>query len=152
MITTKRVVLIDEFIELMPLFVEGYYAMNRKKKVFEVDLEGYKKTLLGVLNSQPQNGILVVYQDDQAVGFGVGFDETPSYAQHREMLLWALYVQPQFRGEVVVRLFEDACTEARQLGYSVLKAFNSRFTGGMYRFFEQKLGMRRNRILFNYNL
>lgn len=152
MIRTKLVESLDELMSLMPLFLDGYAAMNKKKKVFEVDIEGYTKTLVGVLNTAPKNSILVLYVDNEAVGFGVGFDETPAFAKQQEMLLWALYVKPEFRGDLVVRLFEDGVQVAKANGYSVLKAYNSRFTGGMYRFFEQKLGMRRNRVQFNYNL
>ncbi len=151
-VITKRVETLDEMMELMPLFMEGYDAMNKKRKVFEVDEEGFKKTLLGVLNTQPENGILVLWVDGVPVGYGVGFNDTPAFAKHRELLLWALYVRPTYRGDMVEKLFADAKLEAKAQGYKVLKAFNSRFTGGMYRLFETKLGMKRHRVQFNLHI
>jgi hypothetical protein len=152
MIIIKEVTDIEQLTILMPLFIEGYHAMNKKKKVFEVDETGFVRTLVGVLNTQPSSGILVAFDDFTPVGYGVAFDETPAFATKRELLLWALYVKPAYPGTLVIQLFDAAKLLAAQQGYEVLKAFNSRFTGGMFRLFEGKLGMRRNRIQFNYNL
>ena len=152
MITIKPVENLEQMVQCTPLFLEGYRAMNKKRKVFEVDEDGFIKTLLNILNTQPDNGILVAFDDGEPVGYGAAFEETPAFAKRRELLLWALYVKPQYPGTVVTMLFEEAKQVAREQGYQVLKAFNSRFTGGMYRLFEDKLGMRRNRIQFNYNL
>lgn len=137
---------------LVPLFLEGYHAMNKRKKVFEVDQDGFVRTLIGILNTLPENGISVAFDGDEPVGYGAAFDNTPAFAMRKELLLWALYVKPEYPGTVVSMLFDAAKEHGRKHGYQVMKAFNSRFTGGMYRLFEDKLGMRRNRIQFNYNL
>lgn len=152
MITLKLVKTLEELVELTPLFLEGYYAMNKKKKVFEMGPEGFIKTLIGILNTTPQNGIVVAYDGELAIGYGAAFDDTPMWADKKELLLWALYVNPAYKGYVVSALFEESARLAREQGYGVMKAFNARFTGGMYRLFEHKLGMRRHRIQFNYNL
>ena len=152
MITIAPVENLEQLTVLVPLFLEGYHAMNRKKKVFEVDEEGFVKTLIGILNTKPENGIFVAFDDGEPVGYGAAFNDTPDFARHRELVLWALYVKPTYPGVVVKELFDAAVTEARHQGYTVMKAFNSRFTGGMYRLFEDKLGMRRNRVQFNYEL
>jgi hypothetical protein len=46
MITIKEVTDIEQLTILMPLFIEGYHAMNKKKKVFEVDETGFVRTLV----------------------------------------------------------------------------------------------------------
>ena len=152
MITIEKVTTLEQLTILAPLFIEGYQAMNKRKKVFEVDQEGFLKTLIGILNTSPKNGIYVALDDDVPVGYGAAFDDTPAFAVKKELLLWALYVRPQYPGTVVAMLFDAAKTGAKEQGYEIMKAFNARFTGGMYRLFEDKLGMRRNRIQFNYNL
>lgn len=152
MITIVPVQTLEQLTVLVPLFLEGYHAMNKRKKVFEVDQDGFIKTLIGILNTTPKNGLFVALDGDVPVGYGAAFDDTPAFATRKELLLWALYVRPQYPGLVVVQLFEAAKQAAKEQGYEVMKAFNSRFTGGMYRLFEDKLGMRRNRIQFNYDL
>lgn len=152
MITVEPVTTLEELVACTPLLIEGYHAMNKKKKVFEVDQDGFIKTILGILNTQPENGIFVARDNGEPVGYGAAFNETPAFALKKELLLWALYVRPQYPGTVVVMLFEAAKQKAREQGYQVMKAFNSRLSGGMYRLFEDKLGMRRNRIQFNYDL
>jgi hypothetical protein len=152
MITIKEVTDIEQLTLLMPLFIEGYHAMNKKKKVFEVDQDGFVKTLIGILNTFPTNNICVVFDDGVPIGYAAAFENTPTFAMKREMLLWALYVKPQYKGNVVVLLFEEAKRIGVEQGFDILTSFNSRFTGGMFRLFEGKLGMRRNRIQFNYNL
>ena len=152
MIKIVPVTTLEQLVEVTPLLIEGYHAMNKKRKVFEVDVDGFVKTLIGILNTTPKNGIFVALDGEEAVGYGAAFDDTPAFAPRKELLLWALYVKPKYPGLVVVQLFEAAKQKAKEEGYEVMKAFNSRFTGGMYRLFEDKLGMRRNRIQFNYNL
>lgn len=152
MITLKTVETLEELTLLTPLFIEGYNAMNKKRKVFEMGPEGFITTLIGILNTTPKNGIVVAFDEDQPIGYGAAFEDTPPNAEKRELLLWALYVRPQYKGDVVKQLFDEAKRLAAVQGYKVLKAFNARFTGGMYRLFEGKLGMRRHRVQFNLNL
>jgi hypothetical protein len=152
MITIVPVRTLEQLVEVTPLLIEGYHSMNKRKKVFEVDVDGFIKTLVGILNTTPQNGLFVALDGDEAVGYGAAFDDTPAFAQKKELLLWALYVKPQYPGTVVAMLFDAAKQAAKEQGYEVMKAFNSRFTGGMYRLFEDKLGMRRHRIQFNITL
>jgi hypothetical protein len=152
MITIEPVLSLEQLVEATPLLIEGYHAMNKKRKVFEVDVDGFVKTLVGILNTTPKNGILLVKDENEVIGYGAAFDDTPAFATRKELLLWALYVRSNYPGTVVVQLFEAAKQNAKNQGYEVMKAFNSRFTGGMYRLFEDKLGMRRNRIQFNYDL
>lgn len=149
----ERIFTLEQLVPLMPLFLEGFEAMNKRRKVFEVDADGFVKTLIGILNIPERNGIVVAFDDDgTAVGYGAAFDETPAYAAKRELLLWALYVRPQYPGVVVKGLFDKAKELAAQNGYQVMKAFNARFSGGMYRLFEDRLGMRRHRVQFNIDI
>ena len=152
MITFKEVTTLEELTVLVPLFVEGYRAMSKKGKVFGCDQEGFLKTLIGVLNMVPRDGITVVYCDGVPIGYGVAYDDTPPFAEKKELLLWALYVQPKYSGDVVLELFNEAKKFATARGYEIMKAFNARFNGGAIRLFENKLGMTRKRIQFNINL
>lgn len=152
MITYRFIYDLEDLVNLTPLFIEGYAAMNRKKKVFEVDQEGFIKTLIGVLNTTHENAILVAFDEETPIGYAVGFNDTPAFATSKELLMWALYVKPQYRGDVVVGLFQTGVEFARKKGYSAMKAFNARFTGSVFRLFENKLGMRRHRIQFIYTL
>lgn len=140
---------LEELTVLVPFFIEGYHAMNRKGKVFEMDVEGFVKTLIGVLNTPERNVIGVVKDGEALVGYGVAFDDTPPFAEMKELLMWATYVRPQYGGHVIVMIVEGAKDFARRHGYGMVKAYNSRFTGGMYRLFEHKLGMKRRRVQFN---
>lgn len=149
MINFRLVRTLEELTVLMPLFLEGFYAMNKKQKVFEVDKEGFIKTLVGVLNTTPKNGIVVAFDGVEPVGYGVGFDDTPTYGVKRELLLWALYVKSGHSKVVAPLLFQHGIELAKLQGYEKLKAFNSRFSGASFRFFEQLLGMRRSKIQFN---
>lgn len=148
----ERVTDLESLATIAPLLHEGFLAMNKKRKVFEVDWAGFMQTLVGVVNTTPKNGILVVFDGATPIGYGVGFDDTPAFALQKELLLWALYVKPEYRGDVVVELFSKAKQWAKEQGYQVMKAYNARFTGGMYRLFEGKLGMHRHRVQFNISL
>jgi hypothetical protein len=152
MISIRLVSTLEELTVLMPFFLEGFYAMEHRQKVFEVDKDGFIKTLVGVLNTTPKNGILVAFDGIDPVGYGVAFDDTPAYGLKKELLLWALYVKPQHSKFVAPMLFQAAEEGARERGYDKMKAFNSRFSGASYRFFEQLLGMRRNKIQFTKDL
>lgn len=150
--TIKYITNLDDFVSNVELFKEGYRKMNKKGKVFEMNEEGYLKILLGIMNTSPKNGLAVVEVDGAAVGFGACYEDTPDFALERELLLWALYVKPQFSGEVLVYLFDEAVALAKRQGFRVIKSFNSRFSGAMYRLFEDKLGMKRHRVQFNKNI
>lgn len=152
MIELRLITNLEQLTVMVPLFLEGFHAMNKRKKVFEVDQDGFVKTLIGILNTSPTNNICVAFDDGVPIGYAAAFENTPTFAMKREMLLWALYVKPQYKGNVVVQLFEEAKRIGVEQGFDILTSFNSRFTGGMYRLFEGKLGMKRNRIQFNYNL
>ena len=152
MITFKEVTTLEELTLLVPLFVEGYRAMSKKGKVFGCDQDGFLKTLIGILNMVPRDGITVVLVDGEPVGYGAAYDDTPPFADHKVLLLWALYVKPKYSGDVVLQLFNEAKRFAKVRGYAEMTAFNSRFNGGAIRLFENKLGMTRKRIQFNINL
>lgn len=152
MITYETVDTLERLEHFMGLFYEGFEAMERKFKVFEMGWEGFVKTLVGVINTSPRNGIVVVSVDGEAVGYGVGFDDTPAYSDTQILLLWALYVRSSHSKHIAPLLFEHACELARAQGYDEVKAFNSRFSGASFRFFEELLGMRRQRIQFNKKL
>ena len=149
MTTIRPITSLPELTVLMPLFIEGYHAMCKRKNAFDVDLNGFVNTLVKVFNDYPDSQIIVLFDDDMPVGYSVGMDDTTSFGLQREMLVWALYVKPQYKGSAVVELFNYGMVEAKRLGYGTLKAFNSRFTGGMFRFYENKLGMKRHRTQFN---
>lgn len=152
MIEFLRITKLEELHACMGLIHEGFVAMEKHGKAFETEWEGFVKTLVGVLNTYPENGICVVCEDDVPVGYGVGFDDTPLYSTKRVMLLWALYVKPKFSKRLAPLLFEHACKVARELGYDEVKAFNGRFSGASFRFFENVLGMHRNKIQFTKTL
>lgn len=126
--------------------------MNKKTKVFDVDQEGFVKTLVGVLNTTPQNGILVAFDEDEPVGYTVAFDDSPTYGKVKEVLVWALYVKPRWSKVVAPMIMNRGVELARAQGYQRMKAFNSRFSGASFKFFEQLLGMRRSRIQFNFDI
>jgi hypothetical protein len=152
MIIVKDVTTLEELEEFMPLFWEGYVAMSTKHKAFELDWEGFVKTMVGVINTVPRNGIAVVFMDDEAVGYGVGFDDTPAYSLRQIMLLWALYVKPGYSKIAAPVLCQYAFEYAKQQGYDEVKAFNNRFSGASFRFFEQILGMHRSNVMFSKKL
>lgn len=152
MITFREVKTLAQLETHMELFHEGFVAMEKKHKVFETDWDGFVKTLVGVINTVPRNGIVVALYDGEPVGYGVAFDDTPPYAIRQVLLLWALYVRSGFSKIVAPELVEHACALARAQGYDEIKAFNSRFGGASFRFFEHILGMRRNKIQFTKTL
>ncbi len=88
--TTQLVTTLEELVALTPLFLEGYRAMNKKGKVFEVDESGFVQTLVGILNTQPENGIMVLLHDKQPIGYGAAFNDThhnlPTYFQKLQNL------------------------------------------------------------------
>jgi hypothetical protein len=132
----------------MPLFLEGFREMNKRHKAFDCDEQGFIKTLVGVLGTGPKNVIGLVLSDGIAVGYGVGFDDTPTYCDKRHFLFWALYVKPEWSKLASKVLFEAGERYAKKQGYHVLRANNGRFNGSSFKFFEKVLGMRRNRIEF----
>jgi hypothetical protein len=152
MITFQDITTLSELEEYMPLFYEGYVAMSTKHKAFELDWDGFVKTMVGVINTVPKNGITVVLMDGVAVGYGVGFDDTPAYSLKQIMLLWALYVKPGYSKIVAPELCKYAFEYAKQQGYDEVKAFNNRFSGASFRFFEQLLGMHRSNVVFSKKL
>lgn len=152
MTTFARVSSLLQLQSYMGLFREGFDAMEKHGKVFETEWGGFVQTLVGVLNTYPENGIVVVEEDGQAVGYGVGFDDTPPYASKKVLLLWALYVKPSHSKVLAPQLFEHACELGRDLGYDMVTAFNGRFSGASFRFFEQTLGMRRKTVKFTKDL
>lgn len=152
MIEIRLIKTLEEFQVLMPLFIEGYHEMNRKQLVFDVDLDGYVDTLIGVLNTVPKNVIGVAFDDGMPVGFGVGFDDTPSFCKSRHLLLWALYVRRSHSKAVGPMLVRAAENWGKAMGYSVMHAFNARFSGASFNFFEKILGFRRSKIKFTKQL
>lgn len=152
MISIVNVTDLSELIRIMPLMLEGYDAMNKKQKVFDVDREGFVMTLFGILNTVPNNGILVAYDGIEAVGYGVAYDDSPTYSKTKHLLLWALYVRPLYSKAVRKMLFDAAEELAKEQGYDYLHAFNSRFSGACFSLFEKIYGMRRARIQFSKKL
>ena len=152
MITLKTVETLIELQRFMPLFLEGFREMNKREKAFDCDETGFVKTLIGVLGTPEKNAIVVALSDDQAVGYGVAFEDTPTYCEVRHWLLWGLYVKPDFSRLVTPLLLAEAERQAKLLGYSVLKAYNGRLNGSSINFFERILGMRRHRIEFTKQL
>jgi hypothetical protein len=148
MITVKRVETLAELQWLMPLFMEGFRAMNKRKKAFDCDEQGFIKTLVGVLGTGPDNGILVSYSDELPVGYGVAFEDTPTYCEEKHLLLWALYIKVEYSKLVTPALFGETERLAKELGYKHLRAYNGRLNGSSINFFERVLGMRRHRIEF----
>lgn len=152
MIEFKLLTELSELEELIEFFAEGFAAMEKRRKVFEMGWEGFVRTLVGVLNSTPHNGIVVVYENGVPKGYGVAYDNTPEFADRKILLLWALYVRPEVSKVLAPLLFSHACELAKQQGYDEVIAFNSRFSGASFRFFEKELGMHRNRIQFSKSL
>jgi hypothetical protein len=148
MITIHPITTLDELITLMPFFMEGYHAMNRKQKVFDIDKEAFTKVLIGVLNTVPENGILVAFDGINPVGYGVAYNDTPTYSEEKHLLLYALYARPEFSRSVAPMIVSAAEVMAKQQGYTKMQAFNSRFSGASLRLFEKVFGMRRSRIQF----
>ena len=83
MITFVRVTTLQQLQFYMELFREGFDAMEKHGKVFEAEWDGFVKTLIGVLNTYPENGIVVVEEDGVAQGYGLAFDDTPPYAKKK---------------------------------------------------------------------
>jgi GNAT superfamily N-acetyltransferase len=152
MISVNTLETLEELQECMPLFMEGFRAMNKRNKAFECDETGFVKTLVGILGSTPRNGIIVVYDDDEPIGYGAAFDDTPQYCEERCLLLWALYVRPEYSKRCSKVLFSAAEAHAKAQGYKRLKAYNGRLNGSSLNFFERVLGMRRLRMEFTKQL
>lgn len=152
MITIAPITTLEELMTVMPFLMEGYHAMNRKQKVFDIDAEGYAKVMTGVLNTIPENGILVAFDGILPIGYGVAYNDTPTYSKEKHLLLYALYVRPEFSRVVAPQLVKAAEAMAQEQGYSVIQAFNARFSGASFRLFEQIFGMRRSRIQFTKRL
>lgn len=153
MIEIRLITTLDQFASVVPLFKEGYHEMNRKEQVFSVSEDGFLNTLLGILNTTqpnkvPSNGIAVAFDGDEPVGFGAGMEDTPPYCEERHFLLWALYAKRGKSSTVASMLFRTAEAFAKVHGYRRLIAYNARFSGASYRFFEGKCGMRRAKIQF----
>lgn len=148
MIGIKEVKSLDELQRHMPLFLQGFREMNKRKKAFDCDEQGFIKTLVGVLGSGPENGIMLAVAGDEAVGYGVAFEDTPPYCDEKHLLLWALYCKPDYSKLGSKILFQAAETWAASYGFDVLRAYNGRLNGSSFRFFEHILGMRRNKIEF----
>ena len=138
----------QELLSIMPFMLEGYDAMNRKQKVFDVDREGFVKTLFGVINTHEKNVIGVAFDGIEPVGYGVGFDDTPTYGTTKSFLLWALYAKPEYSKTVGPMIFNGAEEWAKEHGYKKLNAYNARFSGASFRLFEKIFGMRRSQIKF----
>lgn len=149
MISYRLVETLEELQRLMPLFLEGFRAMNKRQKAFECDETGFIKTLVRVLGMREEDGgILVAEVDGSVVGYGVAFDGTPIYCEERILLLWGLYVKPEWSKLVTKPMFEHMEGLAEERGFVTLRAFNGRLNGSSINFFERVLGMRRHKIEF----
>ena len=148
MIDIQLIETLDELQLVMPLFLEGYREMNKRYLAFDCDEQGFVKTLIGILGTTPKNGILVAWDGIEPVGYGAAMEDTPPYCEARQLLLWAIYVKPQYSKLVTKPLFAAAEEMARQQGYASLRAYNGRFNGSSFNFFERVLGMRRLRVEF----
>lgn len=151
-ITTQSITEFEDLVKIMPLVLEGYHAMSKRKKVFDVDEEGFVSVMIGIINTAPRNGLVVVKIDDVPVGYGAAYDVTQQFAKKKTLLLYALYVRPNFGKGAVKALFDEAEKMAKEQGYSYLIAQSARFNGAAYRLFEQRFGMRRDQILFRKEL
>lgn len=151
--TLRRLQTLDELQQFMPFFLDGFETLRGRHKLnMEVDREGFVKTLIGVINSYPRNGIIVaVDSDDNPIAFGVAFDDTPRFSAVRVLLLWAIYSRAKSR-RVAVELFNEAEDWAREQGYERLVAYSTRFSGAAFRFFEKDFGMRRSRVYYSKDL
>ncbi len=152
MIDVRPVESLQELQFLMPLFMEGYVGMNKKYAAFECGETGFVKTLVGILGTSPENGILVAWDGVDAVGYGAAMNDTPPYCDGKQLLLWALYVKPAYSKLATKPLFEAAEAMAKEQGYVRLRAYNGRFNGSSFNFFERVLGMRRLRVEFVKNI
>ena len=147
--------LVKDFLELaevMPLVLEGYEQMNKRHKVFNVNPEQYAKELIRIVSAPEGNGVVVVWVNDEPVGYGVAKDNTDFFSSKRELLLYALYVKPVFSKLYSKPLFQYAEELAVVNGYDIMIAYNSRFSGACYRLFERVFGMRRQMIRFSKQL
>jgi len=148
-IVTTRLIGLEAAQEIMPFLLEGYEAIQSKYKNLEVDRAGFVKTVFGVLNSYPKNGIL--YASDERngnlLGYTIGFDNTPHFSEQKIMLVWALYCKG-FNPKVSLALLRDGTEWAKEQGYTKFVAYSSRFSGAGFNFFENKMGLRRAKILY----
>lgn len=152
MIEIHEILDLTTFMELVPLFREGFQEMNRNKKVFSVDEEGFLNTLIGILNTCEKNGILVAYDDGKPIGFGAGYECTPAFCKERHLLLWALYAQRSSSGSASKMLFQAAEFWAKARGYHKLIAYNHRFSGAALKLFRDRFGMFQKQIRFEKDL
>jgi len=145
----KRVSSLEELIQVMPLAVEGFDAMNKRYKAFNLSREEYTKELIWVVGHGPKNGMLVVWVDGEPVGYGVARDNTDRFSGVKQLLLFALYVKPKHSRRCTKPLFEAAEELAKENGYEELVAYNGRFSGAGFRLFEKVFGMKRQMTRFN---
>jgi hypothetical protein len=148
MIEIRDITTLTELQVLMPFFIEGYLEMNKRKQVFDIDQAGFVDTLIGVLNTVPRNVIGVAFDGDVPVGYGIAYEDTPSFCKERHLLMWALYAKRSHSKHVGPMIYKACENWAKASGYHYVHAFSSRFNGAAYHFFEQGLGMRRARIQF----
>ena len=85
-----RVTTMAQLQTYMPFFREGYDKMCNKCNA-KFSLDAFVKTLVGVLNTTPKNGIIVAETDSgELLGYGVAFEDTPAFENKRRLLLYAL--------------------------------------------------------------
>ena len=148
-----KILIIEDFMELtslMPLILEGYTEMNKRCKVFNMTAEEYTKELIRLVAGPSHEGVAVCYHDDGTpVGYAAIRDNTEVFATNKQMLFFAVYVQPKFSKQYRKPLFDFGEQVAVAHGYSEVIAYNSRFSGACFRLFEQVFGMRRQMIRFS---
>lgn len=147
--TIRQVRDLKEFASITPLLLEGYEQMNKRYKAFNLTREQYVKELIRIMGSENKNGLAVVWVDDRPVGYGAARDNTDLFSSHKVLLLYALYVKPEFSKEYKKPLFDFAEDFGRQQGYHEMVAYNGRFSGASFRLFEKILGMRRKMTMFS---
>lgn len=143
-----RVKTYEDLQKYMPFFMEGYEQMVRKSNA-KFSRDGFVKTLVGVLNSYPQNGILVAESDaGELLGYGVGFGDSPMYEEKKGFLLYALYSR-SYPGMKVPETLLEACEQhAKEQGFDYLHAHSGRMSGSQISFHTNRLKMQKTAIYF----
>ena len=137
---------VDEVLKLWPFFHLGLEELRKPSKARETtSATDFMALLMRVVTSEPGSGVIMVLSSKNAkpIGFVVG----KRSAEHHSMQLMVAYVSDKCPDAIedLRAALELWCKER---GYTELRAYTRRINGSAMRWYENRLGFKREFVGF----
>jgi hypothetical protein len=132
--------------------LEGYQAMCRNKLQDSVDT--FTRRMMTCLFSDKyrEGGLhILTSKNGKFLGYGAAYDSTGRCDDHKSMFVYALYSNQKYV-KAVQTMLQFAEDTAREFGYKELITTNGRFSGAIFRWYENRMGFKRLCITFRKEL